>query len=58
MSAPARRLPDVEPDDPRVALGEVVIFHRGEWTEDDYTALPQGTRAELHAHVPASVRTA
>lgn len=29
-------------------LGELVLFHGGEWTEADYEALPPGVRAELH----------
>ncbi|HEY3506714.1 MAG TPA: Uma2 family endonuclease [Actinocatenispora sp.] len=29
-------------------LGELILFHRGEWTEADFEALPQGVRAELH----------
>jgi Uma2 family endonuclease len=28
-------------------LGELVLFHGGEWTEADYEALPPGVRAEL-----------
>lgn len=34
--------------DERTALGELIIFHGGEWTEADYEALPDGVRAELH----------
>lgn len=29
-------------------LGELIVFHGGEWTEADYEALPSGVRAELH----------
>ncbi|MGH3715215.1 MAG: Uma2 family endonuclease [Micromonosporaceae bacterium] len=39
---------DQGPDDERVALGELILFHGGEWTESDYEALPGGVRAELH----------
>ncbi len=34
--------------DERTALGELILFHGGEWTEADYEALPDGVRAELH----------
>lgn len=34
--------------DKRTALGELILYHGGEWTEADYEALPDGVRAELH----------
>lgn len=37
-----------ESADPRTALGELILFHGGEWTETDFEALPDGVRAELH----------
>lgn len=37
-----------ESRDQRTELGELILFHRGEWTESDYEALPAGVRAELH----------
>jgi Putative restriction endonuclease len=39
---------DVDDGDPRLALGRLVVLHRGTWTEDDYNALPEGVRVELH----------
>lgn len=35
-------------DDVSRELGDLILFHGGEWTEADFNALPDGVRAELH----------
>jgi len=48
MTEPARVDPPNHAADEARELGELVLFHGGEWTEADYEALPAGVRAELH----------